>query len=122
VRVSVVGICGSGKSSLVWRLCRAGVEAREVGQEHSYVRDLWRRFHPPDVLVFLDASLETILVRRPGSLLSEVLYADMVERLAYARACAQLTIATDNLTEEGVAGMVLAYLTCHYGEGIITPT
>jgi guanylate kinase len=35
--VIVVGPCAAGKSSLVARLRAAGVRARSVSQEHSYV-------------------------------------------------------------------------------------
>ena len=121
MRVSVVGVCGVGKSSLVSRLRYAGYDAHEVAQEHSYVPDMWRRLHPPRVLIFLDANLDTVWRRRPGTLLSQSLYQDMQARLAHARENAGLFISTDNLTEEEVAGTALAHLTRLFGQGIIRP-
>ena len=120
MRVNVVGLCGAGKSSLVRRLRCAGCDAHEIAQEHSGVPDLWRRLRSPEALVFLDASLETIWRRRPGTLLTPVLYGDLQSRLAHARAHAGLVVATDDLTEEAVAGIVRAHLTCLLGKDIIT--
>src|SRR6476660_778659 len=41
-RVVVVGVCSSGKSTLVGRLKTAGYDAHACSQEHSYVPHLWQ--------------------------------------------------------------------------------
>lgn len=111
MRVGVVGVCGSGKTSLVWRLRRVGYDAAEIAQEHSYVPDMWRRIHPPDVLIFLDAEYETVAQRRPNSLMTPRLYREMLSRVQHAREHADLIIATDGLDEEGVFREAVTYLT-----------
>ncbi len=111
MRIGVVGVCGSGKSSLVWRLRRAGYDAAEIAQEHSYVPDMWQRIHPPDVLIFLDARYETVAQRRPNSLLTPRLYEEMRQRVQHAREHADLIIATDERDEDGVFREAATYLT-----------
>src|SRR4051794_16055791 len=54
--IVVVGVCSSGKSTLVHTLQEKGIQAHAVSQEHSYVPHLWQRTNP-DVLIYLDASL-----------------------------------------------------------------
>ena len=62
--IAVVGVCASGKSTLVRGLQARGWNARHVVQEHSYVPDMWQRITQPDLLICLDASLEIIRQRR----------------------------------------------------------
>ena len=107
-RIVVVGVCSSGKSSLVRALRERGYNARAVAQEHSYVPHLWQRSRP-DVLVYLDASVRTIRARgrprwRPALLDVEH------ERLAHAREHADLYIPTDGLAPEDVASRVATFL------------
>jgi deoxyadenosine/deoxycytidine kinase len=111
MRIGVVGVCGSGKSSLVRQLNRAGYDAHEIAQEHSYVPDMWQRIHPPDVLVYLDASYETVTQRRPNSLMTNTLYEQMLHQLRHAREHADLVIATDHMSEEESFMEVASYLT-----------
>ncbi len=70
---------------------------------------MWRRLHPPDVLIYLDASDETILRRRPGETLAALLPRQR-RRLAHARAHADLIVHTDDLTPDQVLERVLAFL------------
>jgi len=111
MRIGVVGVCGSGKSTLVARLCQAGYDAHDIAQEHSYVPDMWRRIHPPDVLIYLDASYDTVTARRPGSLMNPRLYEQMLQQVRHAREHADLIIATDAKDEEGVFVEAASYLT-----------
>ena len=107
-RIVVVGVCSSGKSTLVRSLKDRGYNARAVSQEHSYVPYLWQRSRP-DVLVYLDASVHTIRARgrprwRPALLDVEH------ERLSHAREHADLYIPTDGLAPEDVASRVVTFL------------
>jgi len=105
MRVVLVGPCGAGKSTIAHELSRYGVEAVVVGQEHSVVRDLWRRPNP-DFVVFLDASLETVRARR-GADWPEWLYRTEQERLAQARAHADLVLDTGALSIPEVVARIL---------------
>ena len=111
MRIGVVGVCGSGKSSLVGRLNQAGYDAHEIAQEHSYVPDMWRRIHPPDVLIYLEAPYETVVQRRPNSLMTRKLYEQMLHRLRHAREHADLVIAADRVGEEEAFMEAASYLT-----------
>ncbi len=108
--IKVVGPCASGKSELVSRLRAAGYDAYHCAQEHSYVPDMWRRMNPPQVLVYLDAQLDTLARRRPRSDWSSELLAEQCRRLAHARAHCDLYLATDELTLTQVFERVRAFL------------
>jgi hypothetical protein len=106
--IVVVGVCSSGKSTLVRNLKERGFAARAVSQEHSYVPHLWQRSNP-DVLVYLDATAHTIRgrgrTRWRQSLLDEE-----HRRLEHARHHCDLYIPTDGLAPEDVASRVITYL------------
>jgi len=107
--IKIVGPCAAGKTTLTNRLRALGYNARQIAQEHSGVPDMWRRIHPPDVLIYLDAGDETILQRRPKEGL-DVLLPRQRRRLAHARAHADLVVVTDNLTPAEVLARVLRFL------------
>ncbi|MCX7623847.1 MAG: AAA family ATPase [Thermomicrobium sp.] len=108
MRVVLVGPCGAGKSTIARELAHRGIDAVVVGQEHSIVRDLWRR-PDPDLVVFLDASLETVRARR-GADWPEWLYRTEQERLAEARAHADLVLDTGRFSVEEVVQRIVAAL------------
>ena len=108
MRIVVVGPCASGKTTLVTRLRELGLDAHNVAQEHSGVRGLWRRKNP-DVVVMLEATLPVIRQRRTVPWGEERLIVQR-ERLADARAHADLFIQTDELTREEVVQRVLDFI------------
>lgn len=110
--IKVVGPCAAGKTTLTNRLRALGYNARQIAQEHSEVPDMWRRIHPPDVLIYLDARDETLLRRRPKATLPALLPRQR-RRLAHARAHADLVVETDDLTPEEVLARVVAFLEQH---------
>ena len=63
MRIAIVGVCASGKTTLVAGLRAAGYDAYNVAQEHSCIHDFWNKHHP-DVLVMIDATLPAIHKRR----------------------------------------------------------
>lgn len=109
-RVTVVGVCAAGKTELVERLRARGYDARHCIQEHSLVPDMWRRISRPEVLVYLDASLETIRRRRPEEDYEAAYIQEQRRRLAHARQHCHVYISTDALDVDEVLQRVLAAL------------
>ena len=112
--IVVVGVCASGKTTLVDGLC-PGAGARSVAQEHSAVPRLWT-FHAPDFLVVLDGGLATIRKRRRVPWGEERLQAQR-RRLSHARRHCQLYLCTDDLSVEELIDYVLSALVKYQNEG-----
>ena len=104
----MVGVCSSGKSTLVRKLKEAGYDARACAQEHSYVPHLWQLSNP-GALIYLDASLHTIRRRRRAKWQQPTLDEEH-HRLAHAREHCDLYIATDGLLPEDVASKAIGFL------------
>jgi gluconate kinase len=104
-----VGPCGSGKSTLVARLTALGYAARAVAQEHSIVRELWRHGGEPAALILLHAEPATITARRQAEF-PAWLHSRQLERLATARAHADLVVTTDQESPETVTARVVEFL------------
>ncbi len=109
-RIAVVGVCASGKTTLATALRDRGFDARQVSQEHSYVRDLWRRFSHCDIVIFLDVSLDTLRRRLADPNWPEFLYEEQRTRVRFARDECDLYIATDNLSPAQTLACTLAML------------
>jgi len=111
IRVKVVGPCASGKSMLAARLRELGYDASSAAQDHSYIADMWQRLNPPDVLIYLDVTLETAWQREHTGIGWDQHYLDEQHyRLRHARAHCHLYLPTDDLTEEMVLNQVLSFL------------
>lgn len=108
-RVAVVGHCASGKSTLVAALREHGFDAWAVAQEHSAIAALWRR-QAPDVLIYLDVSLESIRARRGDPQWPRWIYDLQTERLSDALQHADVVVATDDLSSVAVARQALVAL------------
>lgn len=108
MRIAVVGVCASGKTTLVQGLKDAGFDAYNVAQEHSCIRAFWNK-HRPDVLVMIDATLPAIKKRRRVSWTEERLVVQH-ERLKDAREHADLYLQTDELSAAEVLAVVIAFL------------
>lgn len=109
-RIKVAGTSASGKSTLVRGLRARGINARAVGQEHSQIQDMWKRIHPPMILIYLEASLEVQRVRRPDVTWTAAWLQVEKERLTHARANADLNIETSLCTVSAVLNQVLTFL------------
>jgi len=109
LKIAAVGPCGAGKSTLVAGLRPQGYDIRSVAQEHSYVPDMWRRVSRTDVLIYLDAGIDTIN-RRRGRTWPQSVLDTLNRRLQHARAHADFYLPTDELSIETVARQVAAFL------------
>lgn len=108
MKVVVVGVCASGKTTLVNSLKEFGIDAYNVAQEHSVIQRLWKRKNP-DIVVVLDATLPIIKQRREIYWGEEGLLAQH-ERLKDAKLHANLYIQTDILGKKDVLQKVLTYI------------
>jgi cytidylate kinase len=104
----VVGVCASGKSTLIKAMEARGFRMRHIAQEHSFVKDMWKRLSNPDVLIFLDASYETTLERRRYNW-TEADWAEQQRRLLHAREHADLYIDTDHMSAKQVLETAVAF-------------
>lgn len=103
--IVVVGVCASGKSTLVKGLNELGYRSCSVAQEHSGIPQLWLR-KAPDFLVVLDSSLEIIKKRRLVYWGEKRLKLQRL-RLANARRFCNLYLCTDELNPKQVLNIVL---------------
>lgn len=99
LRVALVGPCAAGKSTIAAALSERGWEARQPAQEHSGVPDMWRRLTRPDLLVYLDASYDTIRAHRPGIRWGQRYLRELRRRLSHARRHADLVVCVDQRSE-----------------------
>ncbi|MGD9047642.1 MAG: hypothetical protein PVF77_06285 [Anaerolineae bacterium] len=111
MRIKIVGPCASGKSVLATSLRELGYDACTAAQDHSYVPDMWQRLNPPDLLVYLDVSLEAAWQRgRSGPGWDQAYLDEQHHRLRHARAHCDLYLPTGDLSEDEVLAAVLNFL------------
>ena len=111
MRVKVVGPCAAGKTVLAANLCGVGYDATSVAQDHSGVPDMWQRLNPPDLLIYLDVTLEAAHRRgRIGMGYNQAYLDEQHTRLHHARTHCDLYLPTSGLTEEQVLAKALAFL------------
>jgi uridine kinase len=108
--IGVVGVCASGKSTLIRGLESRGYHARHIAQEHSYVKDMWKQITNPDVLIFLDASYAMTVERRQLNWF-EADWAEQQHRLRHAREHADIIVQTDQRTPDEVLDEVVQFVT-----------
>jgi hypothetical protein len=108
--IAVVGVCAAGKTTLAQAMRARGYNVRQVLQEHSYVPYMWQRITAPDVLIYLDAQLETIRKRRQDPEFPAGLFEQELARLAHAREHCDLYVPTDDMTPSAIAAHVEARL------------
>ncbi len=108
LRITVVGHCASGKSTLVGALRRNGFDAHAVAQEHSGVTWLWRH-SASDVLIYLDVPLATVRARR-GEEWPQAVYDAQEIRLTDARAHADLVLDSSSESIAEMTAHAVAFL------------
>ncbi len=107
--IAIVGPCAAGKSTLARALRERGWNARQVVQEHSHVPDMWQQIHPPETLIFLDASFEVCTERKDLSW-TPADYQEEQRRLSHARQNCDLFLTTDELSQHEVLEKALWFL------------
>ena len=105
--IGVVGVCASGKSTLIKALSAQGYRCRHIAQEHSYVQDMWRRLTNPDILIYLEVSYEKSLERKRLNW-TRAEYEVQLQRLRHAWQHADIHIHTDPLTPADLLATALA--------------
>ena len=108
MKIAIVGVCASGKTTLVRGLQEAGYDAYNVAHEHSCIHRFWQK-HAPDLLVMIDAHLPAIKKRRVVYWDEERL-AVQHKRLADAEAHADLYLQTDDLDAAAVLARVISFI------------
>ena len=109
--IGVVGPCGSGKTTITEALDSLGYSTRHIAQEHSYVKDMWKRLTNPDVLIFLQASFPITRDRRIDMIhWTEADYDEQQRRLSHALAHPDLIIDTDGLSKKDVLDKTLSFI------------
>lgn len=105
--IGIVGVCASGKTTLISKLNKLGYSCRHIAQEHSYVKTMWKQLTNPDILVYLHVSYpESIRRRNLNWTLSE--YDEQIKRLSDARENADVFVNTDQLSPEEVLEIIVA--------------
>ncbi len=95
--IGVVGVCASGKSTLIRLLTDRGYRCRHIAQEHSYVQNMWKRLTNPDILIFLEVSYTKTLTRKKLNWTIDE-YNLQLQRLGNAYENADIRILTDDIT------------------------
>lgn len=95
--IGVVGVCASGKSTLIRLLTDRGYRCRHIAQEHSYVQNMWKRLTNPDILIFLEVSYTKTLTRKKINWTIDE-YNLQMQRLGNAYENADIRILTENIT------------------------
>lgn len=108
--VSIVGPCSAGKSTLAKQLRELGYRVKEVRQEHSMIPDLWRKFNPPDVLIYVDVAMDEAARREGLDKPSSWWVEEREVRLTHARAHSDIYVDTTHLTPTQVFEEVLSWL------------
>lgn len=107
--IGIVGPCSSGKSTLAAGLKKHKVRARNIAQEHSFVKDMWQRLTNPDLLIYLQVSYPIAQNRRNLNWnLAD--FEEQVHRLRNARENADFFLDTNLLSLEEVLEEVLRFI------------
>lgn len=109
LKVGVVGACGTGKSELVTRLKRRGIDSHHIAQEHSFTPHMWQIVTNPDILIYLKVSFTVSMERKDFNLTPEE-FNEQLQRLSHAEAHADIIIDTDSLAPNEVFENVMKNL------------
>jgi hypothetical protein len=95
--IGIVGVCASGKTTLISNLIHRGYSCRHIAQEHSYVKTMWKQLTNPDILVYLNVSYPETIRRRQLNW-TQAEFDEQLNRISNAKENADIIIETDLLT------------------------
>jgi predicted ATPase len=111
LQIVVVGPCAAGKTTLVNGLRERGfASARLVAQEHSGVRDLWRRRGRPAALIYLDVQTAAMNLRQGRADWTDEARVEQLLRLENARRECDFYLDTTSLSIPQVLEAVVGFL------------
>jgi len=85
------------------------IHARNIAQEHSHVKDMWKRLTNPDLLIFLQVSYPVAQIRRKLNWnISD--FEEQGRRLRNALEKADFILDTDLLSPEEVLEEILHFI------------
>lgn len=108
--IGIVGPCSAGKSVLARQLRALGYTVREIRQEHSVTPTMWKRITNPDILIYLDVSID-VAARREGLDTPSSWWIEEREfRLAHARQHCDFYLDTSELAPQEILAQVADFL------------
>jgi molybdopterin-guanine dinucleotide biosynthesis protein len=108
--IGFVGVCASGKTTLVRRLEARGYRCRHIAQEHSYVPTMWLQLTHPDHLIYLAVDYSTTLQRKHLDWTLEE-YEEQLRRLRHAHDHADLIVDTSAQSLDETLELIVNQLT-----------
>ena len=108
--IGIVGVCASGKTTLIRQLTLLGYHCRHIAQEHSYVATMWQQITHPDFLIYLYADYPTTVKRKKLNW-TEFEYKEQIHRLEHAYAHANFIIDNSLQSPEETCELVVRQLT-----------
>jgi len=108
--IGIVGPCSAGKSTAAEGLRAVGYRIKEIRQEHCAMPSMWQRLTNPDILIYLDVSMEEAARREGLAKPSSWWIEEREVRLAHARQHCDLYVDTTNLSPQEVIERLLTYL------------
>jgi hypothetical protein len=109
ISIGLVGPCSSGKTTIKGLLRNHGFNVKHIAQEHSYVKDMWKKIANPDILVYLNVAYPTTLQRKNLDWSYDE-YLEQITRLSHAHNFADLIIETDSLSPQQVLDKILDFI------------
>lgn len=107
--IGFVGVCASGKTTIIKRLESLGYRCRHIAQEHSYVATMWLQLTNPDYLIYLAVDYPSTMKRKRLDW-TQAEYDEQIRRLKHAHDNADLIIDTTNQSLEETLDMIVLHL------------
>lgn len=107
--IGFVGVCASGKTTIVRQLEALGYRCRHIAQEHSYVATMWLQLTHPDYLIYLAIDYPTTMQRKRLDW-TQAEYDEQIRRLKHAYEHADLIVDTTHQSLQETLDLILHQL------------